>query len=97
MPMYDTLVDRIYKIYSNAESMQPMLGGDKLGFLSLTVLLMVYNPLSLTPLIKSANPGMAPAILTSITGIEQTTIWYVFTLKTELYTLLQKIWIRTSS
>ena len=38
-----------------------------------------------------ANPGPAPAIPTNTTGIEQTAIWYKFTLDTELYTLLQNM------
>ena len=46
MPTYNTLVDRIYQISSNAESMQTTLGSVKLSFLALTITLTVYATLS---------------------------------------------------
>ena len=71
--------------------MQTTFGGGKLGFLALTVSPAVYATLSATPFTRTANPSLAPAIPTNTTDIEQTTIWYRFTLKTELYTLLQNM------
>ena len=68
-----------------------MLSGGKLGFFAFTVSPTVYANLSSTPFVKTANPSLTPAIPTSTTGIEQTTIWYRFTLKIELYMLLHNM------
>ena len=88
---YDTLVERIYQISYIAALMQTTRGGSKLGFFALTFPTTVYATLSPTPFVKPANSGPTPAILMNTTNIKQTAIRYRFTLKTELYMLLQNM------
>ena len=71
--------------------MQTTSNGVNLGFLALTVSPKVYATLSSTPFVKPANPSPTPVIPTNTNGIDQTAIWYRFTLKTELYTLLHNM------
>ena len=91
MPTYNTLVNSIYQISSNTVSMQTTLSGGKLSFLALTVSLTVYVNLYATAFTKTSNPGPAPSIPPNATRIEQTAIWYKFTLDKELYYLLQNM------
>ena len=69
--------------------MQTTLIGFKIRFLMLNVLPTLYAILSSTSFLKYANLGTAPAVQTNTSGIEHTAIRYRFTLKTELYTILQ--------
>ena len=92
MPMYESLVNSIYQISSNAASIQTTISGGKIGYLVLTVSTTVYMTLSETYFAKLVNPSPAPSIPTNSTGIKQTAIRYKFDLDTELYLLLQNMY-----
>ena len=65
--------------------------GGKLGFLALTISLMVYTTLSATTFVKIPNLGPTPMIPTNTTGIQKTAIKYKFNLETELCMTHQNI------
>ena len=65
--------------------------GGKLGFLALTISLMVYMALSATAFVKIPNLGPTPMIPTNTTGIQKTATKYKFNLEMELYMIHQKI------
>ena len=91
MPTYNSLVNQIYHIFYNAGSIQMTLFGGKLGFLALTISLMVYTTLSATTFVKIPNLGPTPMIPTNTTGIQKTAIKYKFNLETELCMTHQNI------
>ena len=84
IPTYDTMVDQIYQISYNTASMHMPLSDGKLGFLTLTVYMMVYMTLYTNNFEKNPNSGPEPMILPNATGIKQTSIRYKFTVEKEL-------------
>ena len=91
MPTYDNMMDQIYQILYNTESMQMMIDGGNLNLLALAISPTVYTNLSATSFVEPSNPGLAPMIPSNAIGNDQTIIRYNFTLNTELYMLHQNM------
>ena len=60
MPTYDNMMDQIYQILYNTESMQMMIDGGNLNLLALAISPTVYTNLSATSFVEPSNPVWRP-------------------------------------